>query len=251
MEREQIKNFVDELLPLDLILIRGTTAFAKLIESGSAFMRGNGQFSHCGLVVNREICPSISPVNIESDQQPLLMEVAISTIDETLNLETGRVSLGAQVRDIEKVFEEVLESGGSVAVCHLKKNPYTEALKCNNKLKVEKIKAVLCQEYTRYFANDKSIYDLNIFALLGTIFPSVRHLRDNIDAMFSFVRKHHPWLFCSELACIIYRDLGLLDNNIDTQAYLPVDFVNPGKNNEVFSIMELPPIFLNIDATSD
>lgn len=92
--------------------------------------------------------------------------------------------------------------------------------------------------------DDKSIYDLNIFSLLGTIFPSLRHLRDDVDKQFAFISTNHPWLFCSEIICIIYKKLGLLDNDIDTQAYLPVDFMNPKEHNKVNSIMKLPPVFL-------
>jgi hypothetical protein len=72
----------------------------------------------------------------------------------------------------------------------------------------------------------------------------MRGARDDVDKMFAFVQKNHPWLFCSELVCIVYRRLDILNNDINVQNYLPVDFVQPGAENEVYSIMQLPPIFL-------
>jgi hypothetical protein len=236
-----IKKFMEGLVPLDLILIQGVMPFSKLILNGSELIRGNGQFSHCGLVINKEVCPAI---HAEDTAKLLLMEVTVSVMEKTKDIETGKFSLGSQIRDLEKVLEELLAEGAGVAVCHLKQNPYTIAKNKQDDFKITCIQMIMDEAYEAYFADNKSVYDLNIFSLLGIIFPSVRYLRDNIDELFAFVRKEHPWLFCSELICIIYKDLGMLEKDIDTQAYLPVDFVDTGKSNAVNSIMELPPVFL-------
>ncbi len=241
---EDIKKFMNNLVPLDLILIQGTAAFSKLIEKGSKIIRGSGQFTHCGLVINKKICPNIKSKYAIKEEELLFMEVTVSIINEVPNIETGGVSLGAQVRILSDVLEELLEQGAGIAVAHLKENPYTQAAARNDNFKIEQICHIISMNYEKYVTGNNSIYDLNLFSLLGTIFPSVRGLRDKIDDITSFIQDKYPWLFCSELICIIYRDLGLLDKNIDVQAYLPVDFVHPGEENVVHSIMELPPVFL-------
>lgn len=241
MNRKSVKKFIKQLVPLDLILIQGITPFSRLIEGGSELLRGNGQFSHCGLVINKDLC---SDVNFQDEKTLLFMEVSVSIGEKAKNLETGRFSFGAQVRVLEDVLVEFLDSGAGIAVCHLKHNPYTEAKKSGDVKKIDFIRKTMNDIYMAYFIHDQSVYELNIFALLGTIFPSVRSIRDDLEKRTEFIREEHPWLFCSELVCIIYKDLGLLDNDIDAQAYLPVDFINVGDHNKVNSIMELPPIFL-------
>lgn len=244
---QDIDDFLGKLNPLDLILVDGITPFSKLIKKGSKLVKGNGQFSHCGLVINKEICPEID-AEVEDDY-PLLMESTVSIFGEVPDIETGKFSLGAQIRDLREVIKELLADGGSIAVCHLKKNPYVEAKSQNDEVKIESIKKAIDSIYNTYF-EEKSIYELNIFSLLGTIFPSVRPLRDATDKMMKFITENHPWIFCSELVCIVYRDLDLLEDDIDTQAYLPVDFVssidftNPQKTDVVNSIMDIPPIFI-------
>jgi hypothetical protein len=256
-----VKKFVETLVPLDLILIQGSSPFAKLIENGSEIMRSDGRFSHCGLVVNRAVCldmrldmrpdmrPDVRP-DVRSDMRPdldqnelFLMEATISVCEKTPNAITGTYSFGAQIRRMEDILSELIADGQGVAVCHLKDNPYVAATQSDDPAEIAKIQDAMSKIYKMYFAHDMTIYELNIFALLGTIFPTVRALRDRIDEWHDKANNPHPWLFCSELTCIVYRDLGLLDQSIDVQAYLPVDFTKPADGNEVFSIVE-PPIFL-------
>lgn len=226
-----IDEFIKTLVPLDLILIQGISPYSDLVRNGSELLRGDGQFSHCGLVINKDICPEIKTELTDL----LFLEVTVSTTSKVKNLETGCFSFGAQIRDLKAVLQELIETGCGVAVCHLKNNPYH--------INKEKTRMVLQEVYENYVENDKSIYDLNIFALLGTVFPSVRFLRDSVDRTMHFITKNHPWLFCSELVCIVYKELGLLEPHIDVQDYLPVDFADVGEN-EVSSILELPPVFL-------
>jgi hypothetical protein len=229
--------FMDMLNPLDIILVQGTSPFSKLIQSGSSVMRGNGQFSHCGMVINKDICPSINV----PDNRLLFLESSVNIYDETLDIETGEFSLGTQIRDLRLVLKECLKNGIGIASCPLKNNPYLEA-KTEDDKKI--IRDAISNIHKNYFVERKSLYELNIFSLLGTIFPSVRQTRDNVDKIFSFVTENHPWMFCTEIICLIYQNIGIVEKNIDIQAYLPVDFVHPGKDNILHSIMKLPPVFL-------
>lgn len=234
MEQE-ISEFIDRARPLDLVFIAGDTLFSTLILEGSAYLRGNGEFSHCGIIVNRDLCPRIKT---ESDDL-LLMEVTVSTADHTKSIETGQSSIGGQVRSLRDVLMEYSEKGMRIALGRLKNNPYISGVNdgvdgadgCD-------VRSVLCDVYNDYICDDKSVYEPNILALLGTVIPGVRMLRDEVDRLFSDVREKCPWLFCSELICIIYCNLGLLPNDIDKQAYLPVDFIIP--DSQVYGLIEMP-----------
>jgi hypothetical protein len=224
-----VDEFLSKVKPLDLIMIQGYTPYSEIISATSVLSRGNGSFTHCGIVVSNEVCDiDISGLCI--------MESTVTTPDQTRDVLTQRFSYGAQIRDLKKVIEEILEKGGGIAVCRLKNNPYD-----SNK---EEVKKIMTKIYNEYFRENVALYELNIFSLFSTVFPSAKGIRDNIDEFFEFTTEKHPWIFCSEIVCIIYRDLGLLDKDIDVQIYLPVDFVDVGEDNEVNSIFVLPPEYL-------
>jgi hypothetical protein len=237
---KDIDAFLKHVAPLDVILFQGISPFSDLIRNGSELIKGNGDFSHCGLVVTKQICQDIK---VEDESQLLLMEITVSIGEKVKDIETGRFTLGSQVRDLRAVLEETSAEGIGSAVCKLRNNPWVQYTESKNLAQLEQINKILCDVYQTYIRDNKSIYDPNLFSLLGTIFPSLRGIRDRVDDMFSFVRSHHPWLFCSELICIVYRNLGLLNQNVDVQSYVPVDFVTPGNDNALYSIMHLPPIF--------
>lgn len=234
----EFDEFISISKPLDIILVRGSTPFSKLIEKGSEISRGYGEFSHCGLIINKDICPDVN----SSDENLLIMEVTVSALDNVTSIETGKYSFGCQIRDMHDMIKEHLDNGHEVALCKLKNNPYLNSLEEKNNTELTRLRNILNEVHTSYITH-KSIYDPNIFSLLGTIFPSMRGLRDVTEEATEFIRKKHQWVFCSEFICVVYRDIGLLLPDTDVQAYLPVDFVNPGSYNEVNSIMQLPPIF--------
>jgi len=245
-----IKKFLKNVKPLDLLLIQGVTNFSTLIMSGSEVMRGNGSFSHCGLIVNREICEKFliyeerltAPYRKNPDEL-FLMEIIVSPVGDLFEKDKD-FSVGSRIVPLEEIVGEFIRAGCGVAYCALKDNIYENAIKNDDIKTINQIKEVLFTCYKQYFHKNKTVYDPNIFSLLGTIFPSVRYIRDEIDGAFEFIRDYHPWLFCSEFVCIAYRDLGILKEDIDVQNYLPIDFVHPGKDNEVYSIVKLPPVYL-------
>lgn len=247
-----INNFINQLVPFDLLLFQGNFAFSKLISNGSKIIRDNGQFSHVGLVMTQELLPQellsqeFQSYNLNT-RELLIIEVTVSKSENPVNLVTGKPSLGAQIRILKDVIDEMLENDCGVAACHLKENPYLKAKLNNDDILLQNIKDIVKQEYEEFFIRDQTTFDPNIFSLLGTIFPLLRPIRDTIDGIHSWIHKNHPWIFCAEFVCITYKHLGLIPQDTDEQEYLPVDFVIPDKendNNVVNSIMHLPPIFL-------
>jgi hypothetical protein len=228
--------FLDSLKPLDLILVQCTSQFAQIIQAGSKVVKGDGSFAHCGLIIDTNICPSL---DVGETTDKFILESTCTYFDKTVDAETQELVFGTTVRRADLVLQEFLENGYGVAKCSLKNNPF---LKGDEKEK-EKIKQVMINIHKNYLVK-KSLYELNIFSLIGALFPSVSPIRDNVEKLTNFVTKKHPWLFCSEFICIIYRDIGVLDKNIDVEKYVPADFSTLERVNLVNSIMHLPPIFL-------
>ncbi len=231
------QEFIALLEPLDLILVQGVTPFSELIMGGGAALRGNGEFSHCALVINKEICPDIVlDAHIPPDTL-LLMDVNIAIFEETKDIESGKISFGGQIRDLDKLITEWTAHGCGIAVCKLKNNPFTNAIKCGDSDEIINIRHKMSKIYNKYLKmGEASVYELNIFALLGTIFPQVHDIRNKVNNIQLFLDEH-PWVFCSELVCIIYQELGIIKTSADPETFVPVDFVDS-------SIMQLPPVYM-------
>ena len=237
---EEIEKFIRELRPLDMLLVRGTSLYSQLISNGSELIRGEGDASHCAIIVNKKICRKIkADVN---DDELLTMESTLSEIDG-LDIETQRVTFGTQFRNLKSVVISYIEKGYSVGVVKLKENPYVNAKTDEDLLKLQNI---FDKIYDTYYGVNKAYYTINLIELLATIIPSLRGLRKKSNDFIKRVLNDNEWIFCSELCAIVYQELGLIkmEDGETPEDYLPVDFFNPSDQDKVDSIMILPPVWL-------
>ena len=180
----QIKS---KLSPLDLILFKGTDIISDTIRFFEKDELNSGLFSHCGLLVNSEILPTIKQLipgrwyvweSTMSATHGLLSYFS----DGVPNAITGTGKLGVQIRDLEDVIDAYLKSKDSaIAWCKLKNNPWYQQsgewylMYLNRKRKL--IKTVT----DTHLLYGNRTYDCNIIDLFGAIFPFLRIPRDVFD----------------------------------------------------------------------
>ena len=233
VEYDKIK---ENFAPLDLILFQGSEPVSKLIGFLELETLGNGDFSHVGLLVNSEILPTIPQL------QPGRWYVWESTFSATegfmkkfsdgvANITTGEGKFGVQIRDFIDVCTSY-QKDGKVAWAKLINNPWENTK--DRKALINKVTSI-----HELYGN--RTYNANFLALLASIFPCLRKIRDNFEELLvdghsiltsMKLVKDDPsnpgvigWLFCSQLVALIYQRLGLIPPEIDPDNVVPVDFL--------------------------
>ena len=219
------------LRPLDLLLFAGEDGISGMIrflqERGIESERkinleSTDVFSHVGIVVTSEILDS-----------PLIEEGKIYVWESTIsgrfgqNVQNVRHEdfLGVQLRNLDELFPAYDDPPSTwIAVCHLSNNPYDLAPS-------EDEKVYLKRRFTAIFDRlDGVRYDLNPVALASSIFPVLRPTRRQMKKILEgsgakILSAPAEWLFCSELAATVYRDMGLYPESIIPDNVLPMDLI--------------------------
>lgn len=241
----------NSLNSLDLICFRGGNSIADFITylekiQGSKKLRYKlwkkkkihipaDAFSHLGIIVKSDILddPRLKP------NTPYIFESTMSGFltDGVYNIE-GEVFLGVQLRNFDDVmrgYDSVIDS--KIAVARLDRSLFDEA--DNNDIK---------NSFTEIFNKYNHIpYDLNPVSLLSSILKPVRYLRCIAETTTSST----DWLFCSELVAIVYQELGLIPETINTRDVIPMDFLGyDADTNGVPCIVE-PPEYITIYPSED
>ena len=219
------------LRPLDLLLFAGEDGISGMIrflqERGIESERkinleSTDVFSHVGIVVTSEILDS-----------PLIEEGKIYVWESTIsgrfgqNVQNVRHEdfLGVQLRNLDELFPAYDDPPSTwIAVCHLSNNPYDLAPSEDEKVALKK-------RFTAIFDRlDGVRYDLNPVALASSIFPVLRPTRRQMKKILEgsgakILSAPAEWLFCSELAATVYRDMGLYPESIIPDNVLPMDLI--------------------------
>lgn len=201
--------------PLDLLLFRGGCIFSTVIMTAEKITTGYGKYSHAGIIVTKDVLPEVKELEEgklyvwESTMSYPLGEMT----DGVPNVETGKGKFGVQLRDFEEVLKAYTKSEGTeVAWCKLINNPW-------NSKKKKRVVKTMARCYRDY--GDK-VYEVNILSLLASVIPCLRQARDTIEWDDEEIQD---FVFCSELAALVYRRLGLLSKEFDPSDVIPVDFL--------------------------
>lgn len=130
-------NDLSDLTPLSLIFFgRKNDPVSEIINKATERTLqltdiGNGShdlvmWSHVGIVINRRVCPSLSPLDVralDSDETPYLWESTYSTkcplfksLERVLDAETGKSAFGVQIRRLDDVIAAAMASGVAIGV---------------------------------------------------------------------------------------------------------------------------------------
>lgn len=260
---QQIKDFVSIIRPLDLLVFRGGEGVSTMITKLEKMQTGNDTVSHVEVVITREWCEKIKPINTETkvrDSDTTLFSWG-STMsgplnDGAYNAETGKSTFGVQIRVLEDEVASYLKNPkANVGLCRLLDNP---TLRRKGESEIEyavrarRLKYDLARAYDLH--NGRT-YNANPLALLGCMFPSLRPLRTAGREILGKFTEMNQWLFCSEFVAVIYEAIGVITDETDgvkdgklleTGDVLPVDFLgcDEDHNGIVKPICEIPPIWI-------
>jgi hypothetical protein len=118
--------------------------------------------------------------------------------DGAYNAETGGVIFGVQVRVLEDIISGYLTyPRANIGVCRLINNP-TEMRSDESPIqyarRAHKFKALVNDAYDKYQGNP---YNGNPLALVGSLFPKLRSLRNASEEIIKLFTDVNKWVFCS------------------------------------------------------
>lgn len=244
----------------DLLMFRGADFVSNSIARIEAMQDGPkvkdvANYTHVGIVIRGEdLLPAGTTDPTEKDW---LKADDVYVFESTMSGDLadgchdvhGETHLGCQLRllsDVATHYDRPAKA--RMAWCPLQKP-------------VPAGKKSIRAEYEKYRGVS---YDLSVIDMAACAFPAVRRIRDNTafehvrDAVCRFLygkgradgasgddNYASKWQFCSEMACNIYRDIGLISEAVDPRDVMPADFVtDPDDPNKTLdSDGEVPPLF--------
>ena len=249
LERKSFLEVKDQMQPFDLLLFRGKGKPSEFIQWIQASVLGNGIFSHCGIVVTKELMPwlkYLKPKTLYVWESTMSIPIGDFT-DDVPNVETGKGKFGVQIRPLHEVIKAYtdVEEESYVAWSPLIASPW----EIMDRKILQKIIKIL---HKRIGAKT---YELNLLELLASIFPCFRFLRNKTewieDATQDILRSWNlsetqgdMFYFCSELVATIYQEVGILDPSLDPSNVLPMDFLGYDQDGMEAIIDQHPIIFL-------
>ena len=243
MNRVSYRKVKHKLNPLDLLLFKGSEIVSTSIQFLQNLEVGNGDWSHCGIIINTSILPTIK------NGKPNKLYVWESTLSGPLNDDVydteGNIVFGVQIRSLKQVVKAYNQQGRMIAWAKLKYNPclqQPDETTTAYQKRFQILQNQLIQLHQKYH---HQLYETNCLTLLASLFQCLRPARE-------YVQKHTGFgnntMFCSELVATIYCDLGILDKSeVDPEDVLPVDFTLINHNDEwteFTPVNKTPPVIL-------
>lgn len=213
------------LKPFDIILFKGhdfVSDLVRLCEEKEIRRPRAGDFSHSGMVVTSDILdhPRVLPGKVyvwESTMSGRLTD-GVTDID-------GRSYLGVQLRDLDLVVP-AYDAPNDTAIAHgsllVAKRPYQLGLQGD-----PLISPYTKAKFTNFFNRvNGSLYDVNVYDLCASLYPSLRWCRSEVDAVVHSTN----WMFCSELIAAAYREMNIVPSSVVPADVVPADFI-PSANS--------------------
>jgi len=254
LEQRTFSEMEDMLQPLDPLWFRGKDRVSSFIRLLEKIMVGNGTFSHCGVVVTRDLMPWLKVL------KPGVKYVWESTMsiplggftDGVVDVETGKGRFGVQIRPLHDVINGYTDEDKDayVAWAPLSDSPWTESRK-------QHIRKIIRKLHKQIGAKT---YELNPIELIASFFPCFRRFSKSSDWIedeahnilrnWQMVEPEQnededvdAFYFCSELVALIYKRVGVLDGFIDPNTVVPMDLLGYDKDG-LGNIAETQPVIL-------
>ena len=220
MSKAALDNFMnkkDSFRPLDLVLFKGGDYVSDLIrfaEKKSARYNVKKDYSHCGIIINRQVYDDPDLV----DGKLYILESTMSgRLGQGLTDIRGKTFLGVQIRDLEQLVPAYASEKTYISIGALRHHPFESYGK-------KKTKEIV----TNFIRNNEyKVYDYNPLVLGSSVCMCLRKpkkvLCDDPEKL----------LFCSEMAAMLYRDLGLLPSQLDCETVVPMDFITEDIDREI------------------
>ncbi len=237
--------------PLDLIAFRGTDNISQIVRKLEKYICGNGEFSHVGILVNRDLLPGVEEM-VEGEWY--VWESTISFSSDAKDIQDGRGHLGVQLRNLKDVVKSYTSNGkNSVAWCALKDNPWQYEAQRDH------LRYTVTNVFNEY---QHDLYQVDAISMVASLFPQFRKLRNFSDYViasvehvggkvlkrsdskeflhkckkltiddYNLLHGQSSWKFCSELVADVYQRIGRFPADKPTNDVVPVDFFGDHVDN--------------------
>lgn len=210
---------MNNIQPLDLLFFMPDDCpISNIIGKVQKITLGKGDWSHVGIVVNKYILPRCA----DYSDDPNELFIWESTINER--------KIGVQLNKVSNFLGKGKYSG-RIGHARLLENP--AALRKDEKLtdyyeRITSTRVIVSNLYNRTIGIS---YACGLCNLLGSAFTFIRPFRE-FTFKTPFLKKisGKNWIFCSELACMLYHELGIIDKNVKARDTVPMDFLGFDKD---------------------
>ena len=172
------------LQPLDLIAFRGGDTVSKILLKLEKYICNNGDFSHVGLLVSRELIPDVE------EMEPgkwYVWESTVSFSSTSKDVETHHGRLGVQLRELESVIKSYTDNGknnNAVTWCKLLNNPWRQAIIKGDKVEKFCIAQLMMNIFEQYQHN---LYQVDAISMIASLFPQLRVVRNVSDRVIKSI----------------------------------------------------------------
>lgn len=177
---------IDRARPLDLLLWRGEDFISNTIRHFSDKAVGNGDFSHAGMLVTRDILPSVTEMKKD---RLYVWEATMSyplcgITDGVPNIETGEGKFGIQIRDLEEVVQAYVADSDDTALgwARLSYNPWVRGRDERKDDAMKRRKEIVRKIRQLHEHLTNRPFERNPLSVLGVLMPSVRPARDLVES---------------------------------------------------------------------
>lgn len=218
--------------PLDCIFFKGTEFVSEAIVKLERLTIGIGEWSHIGIVVNKDIIPSL---NVK-DNDLYIWESTISSRsklinkDPTLDAESDEPIFGVQVRKLNNIIKNDLKNGVKIGWGKLKNNPIDKRDNEDEACYQNRLNILRSTLQKVHKDNYHKPYTFNICRLLGAVFSCCKCMRSSCCL-------GENWRFCSQLVAMVYEEIGVLDKTFDPEIITPQDIATPQLSEENLPLM--------------
>ena len=183
--------------PFDLLLFRGGDSLSDTIRVASKINNGNGDFSHAGMVVTRDILPSIKQMRRgrlyiwEATMSYNLMGMT----DGVPDIQTNQGKFGIQIRDLEEVLKSYVEDSDhkAMAWCKLELNPWLRQTNESTSDFNTRRKEIILKMAQLHYQISSRRFERSPLAVVGAFIPLIRPVRDITDEIFIGGIKAISW----------------------------------------------------------
>lgn len=211
------QNIKSSIRSFDLILFKGSELVSNIISALEK--RGNkiptsGDFSHVGICLKYDILKYIYPnhININSSSVYVWESVVSGVLGNNCYDINGKSFLGVQLRNFDDLIEKYDKSSKTaIAIGTLINNPI-------EKENIDTLSARFSKIFNKY---NGQLYDYNCLSLFSSLCLCCRPCRNPIEQYLGT----SDWLFCSELAACVYKDLGVYPDYVNPKDVVPRDLV--------------------------
>ena len=220
MSGTALENFAlrkDSFRPLDLVLFKGgdyVSDFIRFAEKKSAKYNVKKDYSHCGIIINKQV---YNDPDMQEGKLYILESTMSGRLGQGLTDIRGKTFLGVQIRDLEQLIPAYAGKKTYISVGTLRSHPF----EVYGKKRAKEIVTSFIRK------NEYKVYDYNPLVLGSSVCMCLRKpkkvLCDDPEKL----------IFCSEMAAMLYRDLGLLPSQLDCENVVPMDFITDDIDKDI------------------